>query len=453
MAHRIFNKNVQVLAEPGMKTNPMIRLISGTVTKYLLVGLLIRELFSFWTGHTYDFEIWVRLGVYMQHFGNPYTTLPYVQGLSFAPYPVTGSISYPPLSAFIFAGIYRLYLSSGIASRFFYYFLLKQPMVISDFASGLLLGQIALHSLGTESAKRVLKIWMIFPFAIVISSIWGALDPVALFLVLSAVYYFQKGKTVLPGIALGLAIFLKTLPVIALPVLLMQPGTSLREGLKLSSISLLIPIAGTLVPAVGLGWGFNGLFNNVSYQVVIPAYGALSAFGPVGLLPVPSWGRSITGLIWLPALLLAYFYTYRRRFGLIEGLLTAFLVFSVSRPFLPEQWAIYPLALLLLSRNTIENFVGLGTAAFLALLSNNTLLVKFFTPVFVSAFNWEYVVNNLSPYGYPRAIVTFLLAGLFLMESTFILSGRQSMTFQALSSASLKARRVFQLEIWKVRRA
>jgi hypothetical protein len=428
-------------------------MISGTVPKYLLAGLVVRELLSFWTGHTYDFEIWVRLGFYMQHLGNPYTTLPYVQGLSFAPYPLTGSISYPPLSAFIFASIYKLYLSTGIASRFLYYFLLKQPMVLSDLAAGLVLAKIALHSLGGESARRIFKIWMLFPYAIIVSSVWGALDPIALFLILVSVYYFQQGRMIASGIMLGLAIYLKTLPVIALPVLLMQPKSGLREGLQLSTLSLLIPFLGTIVPAVGLGWGFNGLFNNLSYQVVIPAYGALSAFGPLGVLPVPSWGKSVTGLIWLPSLLVAYFHIEKRRFGLIEGLMTAFLVFSISRPFLPEQWAIYPLAFLLLSRNSIGNFVGLAIAGFSGLVANNTLLVKFFSPVSVAAFNWEFNVNNLSAFAYPRAMIIFLLAGVFLLESALTLTGRPSLVFQTLSSVSLKARRISQLEMWRLRRA
>lgn len=389
----------------------------------------------------------------MQHLGNPYTTLPYVEGLSFAPSALTGSISYPPLSAFMFAGIYKLYLLTGVTSRFLYYFLLKQPMVISDLATGVLLARIALPSLGDEPARRIFKIWMLFPFAIVVSSVWGALDPIALFLILAAAYYFQQGRVIASGIMLGLAIYLKTLPVIALPVLLMQPRAGLRQALQLSSISLLIPFLGTIVPAVGLGWSFHGLFNNLSYQVAIPAYGALSAFGPLGLLPIPSWGRSVTGLVWLPALLVAYFYVDKRRLGLMESLMTVFLVFSVSRPFLPEQWAIYPLAFLLLSRNEIGNFVGLGVAGFGGLVANNTLLVKFVTPIYVAAFDWEYTINNASPFAFPRAVILFLLAGVFLWESVLTLSGRPSLIFDALSSVSLKARRISQFEIWRRRRA
>ena len=423
------------------------------MTKYVFVGLAIREILSFWTGHTYDFEIWVRLGFYMQHLGNPYTTLPYVQGLSFAPYPLTGSISYPPFSAFIFAGVYRLYLSTGVQSRFLYYFLLKQPMVLSDVFTAPLLASIALSSFGDQVARRVLKIWAFFPYSLIVSSLWGALDPVALLLILASASYFQKGKMTSSGLMLGFAIYLKTLPVIGLPVLLMRPGLSLGDKVRLSSYSLLIPVLGILVPFAALGWSFEGLRNNFSYQIVIPAYGALSAFGPLGLLSVPGWILSVTGIIWLPALFVAYFYLGRRRVNLTEGLMTVFLVFSVSRPLLPLEWAIYPLAFLLAARKTVGNFVGLALSAMVAMLADNALLVRFFSPISLAAFYWDNYVDNFSPLVYVRVIIISISAGFFLLETILTLTGRPSLIFQSLSSMLFRARQVSRLEIWRFSRA
>ena len=54
--------------------------------KPLLVGLAIREALAPWTGHPFDFEIWVRLGVLALSGANPYSLLPYIPHLSFAPY-------------------------------------------------------------------------------------------------------------------------------------------------------------------------------------------------------------------------------------------------------------------------------------------------------------------------------------------------------------------------------
>ena len=42
----------------------------------LIVGLLIREAFSFWTGHPFDFELWVRTGFWVTHGLSPYGVLP-----------------------------------------------------------------------------------------------------------------------------------------------------------------------------------------------------------------------------------------------------------------------------------------------------------------------------------------------------------------------------------------
>jgi hypothetical protein len=153
-------------------------------------------------------------------------------------------------------------------------------------------------------------------------------------------------------------------------------------------------------------------------------------------LSLPTWVKNVTGIIWLPTLVVAYFYIGKRGFSMTEGLMSAFLVFSVSRPFLPEQWAIYPLAFLLLSRSDMGNFIGLATTGFSGLLANNTLLVNFFSPVSAAAFNWEF----LSPFPYYRAIIIFLLAGFFLLESTLALAGRPSLIFRALSSVSFKTR-------------
>ena len=51
----------------------------------LLAGLLIREAFSFWTGHPFDFEVWVRTGYEAAHGTDPYASFwPAVPGASFA---------------------------------------------------------------------------------------------------------------------------------------------------------------------------------------------------------------------------------------------------------------------------------------------------------------------------------------------------------------------------------
>ncbi len=405
--------------------------------RHVALGLAIRELLAPWTGHPYDFEIWTRLGFYMQNLGNPYRTLPYVPGLSFSPYPTTGSISYPPFSAFIFALTYRFYALLGEPSRFLYYFLLKQPLVWADVGVAVVLAKIILFSGNTGFARTALLVWLYFPLGIIISSIWGQLDPISLFLSLLAIYFFLASKWLPSAAMLGLAIYLKTLPIVFLPVFLMQSRTrNIRLGYSL--ISLVIPIAGTIVPAQGFNWGYGAMYNNLSFQVAIPHAGAMSAVSLAYFaLPLSSLALYVTGSIWIPVLLATYVYVWKKGLPLFHGLLIAILAFSISRPFLPEQWSLYPLALLLLfqTRENMGHFLGLASASTAFLAFNNGLLVRFFTPVSLSAFNWDIFVNP-SPYVILWVAIRSLLALLYFTESILVVVGRESYVYRAVSSAT-----------------
>ena len=375
----------------------------------------------------------------MQSLRSPYTGLSYYAGVSFAPSPLMGSLSYPPLSAFIFAVIYRLYLALGEPSRFLYYFLLKQPIVLSDVAIAIVLFRIVRISKGPDYGRTTLMIWLYFPFAILVSSVWGALDPIALLFTLLAVYFFVTSKRIASASLLGLAIFLKTLPVVALPVLLMQPGISLNRRLSYAAISLAIPAVGTLAPAVLLKWGFVGLYRNFSFQVAIPSYGALSILRALPLLPsVPGAVHSLTGVIWIPILFVAYLYIQRRGLSVLQGLLVTFVVFSISRPFLSEQWAVYPLALLLtmINKTNLQHFLGLSVSATAFLIANNTLLVPFLSPISVGFYNWNFYIDNLSPYVAARTLAVLILASLYLAEALLTLLGKRSIVYKLLVAAS-----------------
>jgi hypothetical protein len=431
--------------------------VRGFRSKHIALGLIIRELLAPWTGHPYDFEIWARLGFYMQNLGNPYLRLPYVQGVSFSPYATTGSISYLPFSAFIFALTYRIYALLGEPSRFLYYFLLKQPMVLADIGAALVLSKIILLSGDAKSARTAFLVWIYFPLGIMISSMWGQLDPISLFLTLLAVYYFIGSKWLISAVILGLSIYLKTLPLVFLPVFLMNSRFSLRIRLNFSLIALAIPVLGTIFPALLFNWGFQGMYNNFSFQVAIPFNGSLSAINLVYLaLALPSLAHYIIGAIWIPVLLVTYVYLWKQEFRLVQGLLITVLVFSISRPFLPEQWSLYPLAFLLLiqTRQNVERFLGLAISATAFLVANNTLLVSFFSPVSTSAFNWEIFVNTQPGYGVLRIVVMSLLALLYFAEAFLVVAGRESIIHRTLLSTrlewSLRKLRVPSTEVGRV---
>ena len=112
------------------------------VAATLFLGLLVREIFSFWTGHPSDFELWVRLGYALNHGGDPYAVLPPVPGLSFANVFSAlnaATVAYLPFWPLVTGLMYVIYSFVGFGNRFAYYFLLKQPIIFGDLALAYLL--------------------------------------------------------------------------------------------------------------------------------------------------------------------------------------------------------------------------------------------------------------------------------------------------------------------------
>lgn len=397
--------------------------------KPLLIGLAIRELIAPFTGHPFDFEIWVRLGVFIQSGASPYSLLPNVPNLSFAPYPFITSISYLPFSAFIFGATYWLYQAVGSPTPFLYYFLLKQPMVIADVLVALLLYKLIALRGEPGTARKVAHLWLFFPFSIIVSSMWGALDPVVLLLLLASLYTWQRGRPSLSAGLLGLSIYLKLMPIIFVPLFLLTSDLSMPKKGVFAAVSLGIPLIGTLVPSLLLGWGFSGISSAVSYQGSLPSFGGLGIFDALSFLGRHD-GLVATALswTWLPATGVAYAYALVRKQGPTESMLVTVLAFSIFRPTMPEQWAVYPVALLLLAWNG-ENRVhvfALAAAATAFLVTNNLFLVRFFAPVAPGAFAWDRFVDNSSQFADLRYALLLVFSTFFTAEAFSVLLQRHS---------------------------
>src|SRR3989441_8566653 len=207
-----------------------LRSFVKTTRGLLLIGLAIREGLSFWTGHPYDFEVWLRNSYFVSQGANPYTAyFPPVPGLSFAFLNQSlGGVGYLPLWPLIVAGLYRVYVVIPGANRFVLYFLLKQPPILADVLLGFLMHRaIVRWSVNAEVALRGLKFWMFFPYAIIISAIWGMFDAMVAVLV----FAFLLSTDAVKGYALiGLGILLKWLPLIYIPYYVFREGGARRLG-------------------------------------------------------------------------------------------------------------------------------------------------------------------------------------------------------------------------------
>ncbi len=377
----------------------------------LLVGLLLREALSFWTGHPYDLEVWIRTGYVVAHGINPYLhPWPAVPGVSFGyvdePLP---SAAYLPFWPLVFGGSYRLWEAVGGGNRFVLYFLLKQGPIAGDIATAALLYRYVLGATGDpKRAAAILAFWSFFPYDLLIGAVWGQLDPVTTAIVLVVLLVGER-KAASRNLLWGLGIFVKWITAIYLPLELF-----LHRGLR-----RLWPFAGALL-AFGLtilafaaaGWSFTGLFATSTSQSGGGGGGMnlaeLFARPPLAgtLVAYPLLQTALEDL-WIPVVFAAGWIGARwMRWGgagqEVRALLFVMTLFLLVRWGLYEQYLLYPFALLLVDlyvyhpkRWGIFAFVAVAASAFL--VTNSVLLVWFATPIDPAAFTWTQAIDS-SPF-------------------------------------------------------
>jgi len=402
----------------------------SSIVKLLIVGLLIREAFSFWTGHPEDFELWVRLGYYVAHGANPYVALPPVPGLSFSTQygsyeaPV---IVYLPFWPLVTAGAYLLYTLLGFGDRFVYYFILKQPEILGDLLLGYLVYRFILPS-SESKAIDALRFWMFFPLSILISAIWGMFDSLAMSLVLLALV---SATSLRKSLWTGFAVLAKSIPMVfVLPIL---PPT--RRNIWATLLALALPAVTTLAVLDLMGWSFGGFLSAV--WGVVPGIGeSMSAWDVffflyiVGVSPgllVPL--ASALALLWIPAVVAAALYGlwkfgYEGKYAMVQTMILCVLAFLLFKARVNEQYSLYliPLGLIDVAlwhpeRKKLLYLTAAVTMLFL--LVNNNFLIGFLAPIYPSAVQIDLSVSFML--GLYRYGAKLLLGTLFTVFNVLYL--------------------------------
>ena len=323
---------------------------------------------------------------------SPYGVLPAAPGLSFASiYSPTSesTIGYLPFWPVLLGGIYKLYALIGIQNQYFYYFLLKQPIIAADvFLGYLILKYVRANRPGASNA--ILAYWLLSPYTILISGVWGMFDSLAMLPVVAALVATKE--TYRSGLE-GIAIWVKSIPLIfALPLAFSGP-----HKLRSLAISVAIPALGSLAIIALTGWPI--LTAVVTLKSTVTKGGqSLSALGLFFYLIqfniVSSWPpivMNLLGYVWVPAEVVAAslgyrWYGFATARGLVQSLILSTLTFMIFKAQVNEQYAIYLLALVLIDV-AIWNprrkwlYVSLTAAAMAFLLVNNVFLVRFTAPV------------------------------------------------------------------------
>ncbi len=358
----------------------------------LAAGIAVREVFSYWTGHPFDFELWVRTGFWVAHGVSPYGVLGPVPGLSFSSvFSTSGesTIAYLPFWPLLLGGIYDLYSLVGGGDRFVYYFLLKQPEIVGDVLLGYFISR-CVKAVRPDFANKALALWLMSPFTIIISGVWGMFDSLAM---LPVVVALDAKKESASALLEGLAIWIKSIPLVfAVPI-----AFSGQNKLRNLAYAILLPVVATLGTIIILRWPVDTAFATLQ-STVGKGGQSLSAVGLTYYLIKFNAIGSISSVelyavqyVWIPAELMAIYlgyrwYGYSTRRGLVQSLLLCTITFLLFKAQVNEQYGIYVLALALidLSWNPSRKwlYASLTTANMTFLLVNNVFLVGFLSPVY-----------------------------------------------------------------------
>jgi hypothetical protein len=392
------------------------------------MGLLIREALSFWTGHPYDMEVWIRNAYFVSQGQNPYSAfMPPVPGLSFAflNYSLPG-VGYLPLWPLVVAGLYRLYAIVPGTSRFVLYFLLKQPPVLGDTLLGYLLYRALLAWGGkTGLALRGLKFWMFFPYAIVISAIWGMFDAVVAVLFFG---FLLSNRTWKGYLGVGLGILLKWFPLIFLPLYFLR-----EKGLRRFGVVFAVAVATGLTAFAfwATGWDYIGVTamaqyashggrGGMTYTSLVSALLFLPALSGLSYL----W--YLLGFMWVPGIIVAAIVAIRRfpdssAENTVQALLLVTSVFFLTRLGVNEQYLTYLLPpfyvdVVLWHPERRSLFTLTWALSLSFLLADNDVLVRFFGPAFPQALDVAFAFDNYSEFAWIRYSAMYVIGVLFTIH-------------------------------------
>jgi len=214
------------------------------VALLLIAGLIIRFSIAPFTEHRYDMYIW-RLNQVLayEYHVNPLNPLTEIDKNATIFY-----WSYPPLWLFCLLAVYPLYAMivnptypihvSSLwqamyttnnpceAYRSFVPknlplldFLIKFPLALSDVTIGLLLLKIIKKFSEKEKARQYMCLWILNPYVIFISAVWGMFDSLPTLFTMVAVYFFLEEKYDKSAIFLALGALFKMYPIIFAPIL------------------------------------------------------------------------------------------------------------------------------------------------------------------------------------------------------------------------------------------
>lgn len=302
------------------------------------------------------------------------------------------TIGYLPFWPLLLGAIYKLYSVVGFGDRFVYYFLIKQPLIVADTALGYLIYKYV-RSLRPGASNAIASLWLFSPLTIIISSIWGMFDSLAMVFVIGAL--LARGGALRPAYE-GLAIWIKSIPLIyAIPF-----AFSDRRWVRNLCLAVGLPVLATLATVFILHWPLAPTFSTLESTankggMSMSAFGFIFYLQTLGYVVWPQPLLMVVGYVWIPGLVAAtaisyIWFGFDTEEGLVHSLLLCTIAFLLLKAQVNEQYSIYVLALALVDVGAWNPrrrwlYFAITAAAMGYLLVNNVALVRFLAPVYQQA--------------------------------------------------------------------
>ncbi|MEM3700982.1 MAG: hypothetical protein QXL57_09010 [Candidatus Bathyarchaeia archaeon] len=422
---------------------------SNMFKAFILTGLLVRLVFSFWTGHPWDFEVFIRVGYHVANGSNLFGTFSsesyYTKGLGQPIFSSVTGLGYLPAWGLYTAFAYRIY-SLLLLSPFLYYFMLKLAPIIGDLVSTYLVYSLTSALTGdVQKARTSALTFFLCPFVIFISSVWGMFDSISLAFTLASILLLLLDKTCWSSLCLGMGIYIKVIPIIYLPIHLiyLNGKRGIKETLTHLLISLAVPFVLTMIPIIYFGWETSKAAATILSQT--QKTGEVLTYWNLGallndLFPKTFQSESLNEIFsfplvryfWVLGLMVGHllYYKFQRDSSelpdlslLLKGCLFVTMGFLLTRTFIPEQFVIYlaPLTVVEAENPNSRKIFGWKYVWVLALTFAFVNLYPFAFAYLINPDLW-YTFNHWAftkPYSsirYSARFVTAVVFDLFLVK-------------------------------------
>jgi len=420
--------------------------------RLILLGLLVRLVLCSWTGHPWDFEVFIRVGYYVAKGSNLFGIFPaesyHNEGLGQPIFPYVTGLGYLPAWGLYTALAYKIYSLLPV-SPYLYYFMLKLAPTLGDLASTYLFYLLTLTATGDIKKARLNTLtFFLCPFIILVSSVWGMFDSIPLAFTPASMLLLLSDKPFLSGLCLGIGIYIKIVPIIYIPIhaLYLNSKKGVKGALTHLLTTLLVPFILTMVPLVLFGWETSKaaitIFSQTQKTGEVLTYWNLSVllndlfpetFSRETLNEVFSF--PLVRYFWVLGLIVGYLLYHKLQRNsselhdlnlLLKGYLFATIGFLLTRTFIPEQFVLYLAPLIVVQAGNLPSKRTWGWM-------HVWVLALTFTFINLYPFAFAYLVNpNLwyifsywaftKPYSSVRYFARFITAVAFDLLLVKILS-------------------------------